>query len=317
MSLKEAKEKFKALFASVDKKNKVKFIDFVYEQLVSCNNLGEPYEDEDSEKHEGLLDDPISTLNNIAEEIKKKVPVSAILSSEKISPPKTGQNADCLSDITVHVDEFLYDDDDIEDLAEDGKLKRNYCMDCGSKNIEPLIFISHSMSRKSVYYVFNDCLPTLENKIVLDVGSRLGVVLYGAYVLTDASQIIGVEMNEDLCKLQREIIEKYKMQDRIEVMCKKIEESDDVVKSADVIVINNAFEFYVTDEKQVEIWQFLKSNIKSKCILVTRPHLETTFENLDTGINLKTWVKPYRLNGEEIATSNEEEFCDLNFYEIL
>lgn len=48
------------------------------------------------------------------------------------------QNADCLEDITVNVDDFLYNDEDVEELVEDGKLKRNYCKDCSSKNIEPL-----------------------------------------------------------------------------------------------------------------------------------------------------------------------------------
>ena len=35
------------------------------------------------------------------------------------------------------------------------------------------------MSREALYYVFNTRLPTLENKTVLDIGSRLGAVLYG------------------------------------------------------------------------------------------------------------------------------------------
>lgn len=124
-------------------------------------------------------------------------------------------------------------------------------------------------------------------------------------------------MNEDLCKLQNDIIKKYEMQDRTEVLCKKIEDSKDIVKSADVILINNAFEFYVSDEKQIEIWQFLRHNIKSKSILVTRPHLETTFKNLNTAIDLQSWVKPYRLNDEEIDPSDAEEFCEIEFYEIL
>jgi hypothetical protein len=40
--------------------------------------------------------------------------------------------------LTVHVDEFLYDEEDVEELVQDGKLKRNYCKDCGSKNIDSL-----------------------------------------------------------------------------------------------------------------------------------------------------------------------------------
>lgn len=45
------------------------------------------------------------------------------------------------------------------------------------------VYISHSLSRDSLYYIFNNCLPTLENKVVLDIGSRLGAVLYGVSVI--------------------------------------------------------------------------------------------------------------------------------------
>lgn len=48
------------------------------------------------------------------------------------------QNSNCCPNTTVHVDAFLYDDDEVDDLEKEGKLKRYYCRDCGSKNIEPL-----------------------------------------------------------------------------------------------------------------------------------------------------------------------------------
>lgn len=41
-------------------------------------------------------------------------------------------------DNTVNVDNFLYDDDDVDELCNDNLLQRNYCQDCGSKNIVPL-----------------------------------------------------------------------------------------------------------------------------------------------------------------------------------
>ena len=36
---------------------------------------------------------------------------------------------------TVNVDGFLFDDDDIDELCEQGVIHRNYCADCHSKNI--------------------------------------------------------------------------------------------------------------------------------------------------------------------------------------
>lgn len=35
------------------------------------------------------------------------------------------------------------------------------------------------MSKEALYYIFNVKLPKLDDKVVLDIGSRLGSVLYG------------------------------------------------------------------------------------------------------------------------------------------
>ena len=43
-------------------------------------------------------------------------------------------------------------------------------------------FISHSLSRERLLFVFKSMLPPLRNKIVLDIGSRLGAVLYGVRI---------------------------------------------------------------------------------------------------------------------------------------
>jgi len=40
-------------------------------------------------------------------------------------------------------------------------------------------FISHSMSKEDVKFIFNNLVPNLSGKMVVDVGSRLGPVLYG------------------------------------------------------------------------------------------------------------------------------------------
>jgi hypothetical protein len=43
-------------------------------------------------------------------------------------------------------------------------------------------FISHSLSREKLSFVFKSVLPPLRNKTVLDIGSRLGAVLYGVRI---------------------------------------------------------------------------------------------------------------------------------------
>lgn len=45
-------------------------------------------------------------------------------------------------------------------------------------------FISHSVSREQLKFIFTDLLPDLSGKLVLDVGSRLGPILYGVNTIT-------------------------------------------------------------------------------------------------------------------------------------
>lgn len=75
-------------------------------------------------------------LINIGETIKGIVPFEAEMPSEKIAPPTIGDQADCNAVNTCHVDEFLYDQDEVHELVKDGKLKRHYCLDCNSRNIK-------------------------------------------------------------------------------------------------------------------------------------------------------------------------------------
>lgn len=46
-----------------------------------------------------------------------------------------------------------------------------------------LVYLSHSMSRDGLLFIFKVLLPTLKNKTILDIGSRLGAVLYGVKIL--------------------------------------------------------------------------------------------------------------------------------------
>ena len=48
------------------------------------------------------------------------------------------QNADMNQETTVHVDAFLFDQEDIDRLCDEGKLSRNYCCSCGSHSTAPL-----------------------------------------------------------------------------------------------------------------------------------------------------------------------------------
>ncbi|CAJ0944328.1 unnamed protein product, partial [Ranitomeya imitator] len=79
-----------------------------------------------------------------------------------------------------------------------------------------LDFLSHSFSILELRFIFHHVLPDLSGKIVLDVGSRLGAVLYAGYIYSFASKLQGVEINAEFCELQEKIINKYNFSDRIQ-----------------------------------------------------------------------------------------------------
>ena len=54
---------------------------------------------------------------------------------------------------------------------------------------------------------------------MVDVGSRLGAVLYGACVFGKSKEAIGVEINADLCKVQEETLRVFGLADRARVVC--------------------------------------------------------------------------------------------------
>jgi len=75
-------------------------------------------------------------------------------------------------------------------------------------------------------------------------------------------------------------------QDRIEVVEANIADRPDVVVSADVIIMNNVFEFFLEPEKQISVWRFLRQTIKPGTLLVTVPPLEETFSHLQVSISV-------------------------------
>ncbi|XP_049874921.1 uncharacterized protein LOC126373015 [Pectinophora gossypiella] len=230
-------------------------------------------------------------LTKTGDAIKKLVPFEAEMSSEKIVPPTVGDQADCTESNTCHVDEFLYDHDQVDTLVKEGKLKRHYCIDCNSRNVKELIYISHSMSRQALQYIFKVLLPSdLEDKQILDVGSRLGAVLYGAYYLSNASSIIGIEMNKEFCEVQEKIIHKFSMDaDRIRVIHSDVMERPDIVQQSNVIIIN-VLDFFVDIPKHKEMWHFFKKHIKKGSYLICNRSMADTLNSLDMFEELMNWL---------------------------
>ncbi len=62
----------------------------------------------------------------------------------------------CTPDNTVHVDAFLYPDDLVDRLVDEGRMSRAVCVDCGSRNTRMLTFVSHSMAHQTIRTLFVD-----------------------------------------------------------------------------------------------------------------------------------------------------------------
>ncbi|XP_054154424.1 uncharacterized protein LOC128952969 [Oppia nitens] len=310
MSLSESQKAFEELVSRMSSHDLPNFYQWIQSTYLTSDSL-------DDRPTEAYV-----TLNRIANDIKLMVPMSGVIPSEPMTFPTLGQNSDCNALNTISLDAFLYDDLDIEDMTDEGLLERYYCCDCLSRNIQSLNLISHSASKKRVEFIYNGLLKDIDfsNKTILDIGSRLGSILYGAYVYTNCKHIIGVEMNEELCLIQNKIIEKYQMNDRINVICNDISSLPQIVRSADIIVMNNVFEFFLNDSKQTDCWMFLYNHIKSDTYLITVPTLEDSLNHLSqVTIDLSKWVSKVDIKDSVLSTSkaDHEEMSDICLYRII
>ncbi|KAI7823598.1 hypothetical protein BC939DRAFT_160963 [Gamsiella multidivaricata] len=235
----------------------------------------------------------IFRLNKIIEDLRERLPVNAEAPSEEITIPGSEEFEGYTKDNVVHVDGFLYTEDDVDELCDAGTLSRNYCQKCGSKDTKPLNFISHSASVVQLQFLFQVVLKDrVNNKVVLDVGSRLGAVLYAGHLFTEAKKLIGVEMNDYFCKLQTEIVRKHRLQDRIEIIHDNLLNRASLLQGADIIIMNNVFQFFCPLDIQRQLWEFLYTNLRHRkgALLVTIPSLQEQLK--DAGFVESSTKKP-------------------------
>ncbi|XP_012513584.1 PREDICTED: uncharacterized protein LOC105821427 [Propithecus coquereli] len=255
-------------------------------------------------------------LKSIAEDLRNCLPLETMLSSEHLALQKIQQQPDP----TVHVDAFLYDEDLIDSLCEEGKMSRNYCMVCGSHQTAPLGFISHSFSLMELKFIYHHVLPDLSGKVLVDVGSRLGTVLYGGYFYSSAMQLYGVELNGDFCQLQEMIIKKYQFTDRIKVLHEDICTQGLLLQNADVVIMNNVFEYFLNEAEQARAWEYISHNVRKQgSLLVTVPSLKDSLSGLQTNIQLSSWVEEVPLNYDVYPQMyiDREALEQIHLYKIL
>ncbi|XP_053170848.1 uncharacterized protein LOC128354695 [Scomber japonicus] len=239
------------------------------------------------ELDELLVDNSTVMLQSIADDLRASLPLNAMLPSETSAQHKMQQQPRP----TVHVDAFLYDDEQVDQLCEEGAMSRSYCLACGSCSTAALDFISHSFSVSELRFLFQNVLPDLSGRVLVDVGSRLGAVLYGGYVYSSASQLVGLELSEEFIRLQNEMLQKYRLTDRVQVLHADVCTQDVLLQNADVVVMNNVFEYFMEPSEQVRAWRFIMQNLRKKgSLLVTVPSLQESLSALQEALQ-PGWVE--------------------------
>ncbi|MEE6493192.1 hypothetical protein FKM82_016758 [Ascaphus truei] len=218
-------------------------------------------------------------LQSIAEDLRSFLPVEAMVSSEN----QVMQKMQELQQPTLHVDAFLYDDETIDSFCEDGKMSRNYCVSCGSRKTAPIDFLSHSFSLLELKFLFQHVLPDLSGKVLVDVGSRLGAVLYAVF-------------QADICN-QRSLLQ-----------------------DADVVVLNNVFEYFLDEVEQLKAWKYIRGDLRQKgCLLVTVPSLQESLAKLKMNIQLEQWVEEIELDPDVYLgpDTDQQSLSDIHLYCVL
>ena len=228
--------------------------------------------------------DPFQQMEEIKHWLRLKMPADAVLPSEQIVFGHVGTDfADFTASNTQSVDGFLYDEDDVDELCEQGKLARSYCTACGCRDVKDLNFISHSLSLRELHFIFTQALPRarqlrgmrdMTEGCVVDVGSRLGVVLYAACVFANAKEAVGIEINPELCKVQAETIKVFGLDGSARVVCGDVRNELALIASAHVVVLHNVFQFFMSKTEAADAWNKLIGALPVDTLVVTCPAIE-------------------------------------------
>ena len=133
----------------------------------------------------------------------------------------------------------------------------------------------------------------------MDVGSRIGAVLFGSFIHSKAQNIIGIEMNTELCNTAMQTCLKFNMNSRIQVINAELSTKTEILRQTDVVILNNVFDWFAPINIQVQLWQLIRQNVKPGSLIVTIPSLQEALRILPNhaNIDLGSWVQacpPFR-----------------------
>ncbi|OXA52488.1 uncharacterized protein LOC110850656 isoform X2 [Folsomia candida] len=151
------------------------------------------------------------------------------------------------------------------------------CMDCTMTKctpIEPAIQFSFSPTTLAKLFTLlvDDRKLRLDNILVL--GSGIGSVTFCTHLFVkDCKKIISCEWAPDQCELQRRVVEKHGMGDKVTVCTGLLPGDVGIIKSMDLVILCERV--LSADDKQREtIFTTLRNSMKSGAILILYKRLE-------------------------------------------
>ncbi|CAH2328368.1 Hypothetical predicted protein [Pelobates cultripes] len=105
----------------------------------------------------------------------------------------------------------------------------------------------------------------------------------------------------------------------VEVYQSDICSQKSLLQDADVVVLNNVFEYFLGKENQLKAWAFLNENLRKRgTLLVTVPSLKESLGKLKMNIDIGHWVEEIDLHtnvylGEEI---DQQALNDIHLYAV-
>ena len=90
-----------------------------------------------------------------------------------------------------------------------------------------------------------------------------------------------------------------------------------LLRTGDVVILNNVFDWFMPPHVQVQMWQFLRSTLSKGSLLVTIPSLESSLSHLNTGIELNNWVIPLNMFDPSFMEGSQVETSEVCLYQII
>eukprot|EP01013_Petalomonas_cantuscygni_P010113 TRINITY_DN2308_c0_g1_i1.p1 TRINITY_DN2308_c0_g1~~TRINITY_DN2308_c0_g1_i1.p1 ORF type:complete len:517 (-),score=55.86 TRINITY_DN2308_c0_g1_i1:105-1655(-) len=181
MEISEAASQFSTLWASIPRSHRHLLKSYVEDVITRPDPVGAAVLDALESAREYLVS-RLSPLGNVPGTDPKFSSDSATLPSSCGIDPESGS-------LAVPVDAFVVDDDDVDDAAASVGVPRAVCTRCRAP-ATPVTFVSHSFSATQLEDLFVRVITRRRaaGRAVVDVGSRLGVVVIAAGAVIRATQ---------------------------------------------------------------------------------------------------------------------------------